>query len=211
MVSTKHSVEMVQVRSRYVTHARTKLITYKILSKYLVPFIRSTSRMMEKPQVVVDYNDYMLGVDKLDQLASYYSFLHKSVKWWRKVFFWCVEVAVINAYIVYKEQAQSIEVRPMCHLAFRRQLIEHLSEPLRSTAPPGPRRGPRVRQSLERLQPVRHFMKKGDKRRDCVVCSNREEGGSRHLTLYSCSTCSDNPSLCPSTCFEAYHKERRYR
>ena len=74
MVSTKHSVEMVQVRSRYVTHARTKLIAYKILSKYLVPFIRSTSRMMEKPQVVVDYNDYMLGVDKLDQLASYYSY-----------------------------------------------------------------------------------------------------------------------------------------
>ena len=151
MVSTKHSVEMVQVRSRYVTHACTKLITYKILSKYLVPFIRSTSRMIEKPQVVVDYNEYMLGVDKLDELASYYSFLHKSVKWWRKVFFRCVEVAVINAYIVYKEQAQSIDVRPMCHLAFQRQLIEHLSEPLRSTAPPGPRRGPRVRQSLEQL------------------------------------------------------------
>ena len=82
-----------------------QLITYKILSKYLVPFIRSTSRMMEEPQVVVDYNNHMLGVDKLDQLASYCSFLHKSVKWWRKVFFWCVEVAVINPYIVYKEQA----------------------------------------------------------------------------------------------------------
>ena len=160
--------------------------------------------MIEKPQVVVDYNDHMLGVDELDQLASYYSFLHKSVKWWP-------EVAVINAYIVYEEHTQHRDVWPMAHLALRRQLIEHFSEPLRSTAPPGPRRGPRVRQSLERReQPIRHFMK-GDKRHDCVVCSNREEGGSRHLTLYSCSTCSDNPSFCPSTCFEAYHRERRYR
>ena len=120
--------------------------------------------MMEKPQVVVDYNDHMLGVDKLDHLASYYSFLHK------------IKVAVINAYIVNKEQAQRRDVRPMCHLAFRQQLIEHLSEPLRSTAPPGPRKGPRVRQCLERLQPVRHFMKKGDKRCDCV-CLQQQRGG----------------------------------
>ena len=37
--------------------------------------------------MVTDYNKYMLGVDKFDQLVSYYSFLHKSIKWWRKVFF----------------------------------------------------------------------------------------------------------------------------
>ena len=51
----------------------------------------------------------MLGVDKLDQFATYYSFLHKSVKWWRKIFFWIVEVAVIN---VYKKIAISRGRRP---------------------------------------------------------------------------------------------------
>ena len=30
-----------------------------------------------KPKAIVDYNNHMLGVDKLDQLVSYYSFLHK--------------------------------------------------------------------------------------------------------------------------------------
>ena len=40
-----------------------------------------------KPAVVQLYNDNMPGVDKMDQLASYYAFLRKSVKWWRKVFF----------------------------------------------------------------------------------------------------------------------------
>ena len=71
-----------------------------------------------KPVVIDDYNQHMLGVDKLDQFASYYSFLHKSVKWWRKVFFWMLEVAVINAYIIYKKLATAQGWRPMTHNAF---------------------------------------------------------------------------------------------
>lgn len=154
---------------------------------------------------MVDYNQYMLGVDKMDQLVSYYSFLHKSVKWWKKVFFWIVEVVVVNSYIIYKEQVSSNGKGPITHLAYRRRLIDTLSEAQRSI--PRVRTGPRTSQTLERLQPTRHFMKKGKKRRDCAVCSNRQ-GGTRHLTLYECSTCSDNPALCPSDCFKAYHTKR---
>ena len=66
--------------------------------------LRDTKQLKEKPRVVADYNQYMLGVDKMDQFISYYSFLHKSVKWWRKVFFWTLEVAAVNSYILYKEQ-----------------------------------------------------------------------------------------------------------
>ena len=35
-------------------------------------------QLKEKPKVVQLYNEYMLGVDKMDQLATYYSFLRKS-------------------------------------------------------------------------------------------------------------------------------------
>ena len=94
-------------------------------------FIRH-GQVKEKPVVVADYNKYMLGVDKLDQLMAYYSFLHKSVKWWRKVF-WLLEVAVVNFYIIYKELAQTRGERPMTHLAFWCKLIESLSEPIRSS------------------------------------------------------------------------------
>ena len=41
--------------------------------------------MKLKPVVIHDYNQHTLGVDKLDQFASYYSFLDKSVKWWMKI------------------------------------------------------------------------------------------------------------------------------
>ena len=145
----------------------------------------------------------------MDQLMSYYSFLHKSVKWWRKIFFWMLEVVVINAYIVYRELARRRGQRPKKHLAFRRKLIRKLSEPIRHSRVPHSTRT-RSSHGVDRLQPAQHFLQKGRKRRDCVVCSDRE-GGTRHLTIYQCSTCSDNPSLCPSPCFEAYHTQRRFR
>ena len=67
-------------------------------------------------------------------VCQLYSFLHKSVKWWRKVFFWMLEVAVINAYIIYKKLAMAQGRRPMTHKASCRVLIDRLSEPLRSQA-----------------------------------------------------------------------------
>ena len=39
-----------------------------------------------KPDVITDYNNFKLGVNKLDHLMNYYSFLDKSIKWWRKRF-----------------------------------------------------------------------------------------------------------------------------
>ena len=124
----------------------------------------------------------MSGVDKLDQMMAYYSFLHKSVKWWRKVFFWVLEAAVVNSYIIYKELARERDERPVAHIGFRRKLIEDLSEPMRSSVVPRARTGPRMSQSVERLRPVAHYPEKGRKRRDCMVCSERQ-GGARHLTL----------------------------
>ena len=159
--------------------------------------------------VVHDYNTHMMGVDRLDQLTSYYCFLRKSVKWWRKVFFWLTEVAVVNSYILYKNTPHQAGHTTIPHLEFRRQLIVALCSPLCSI--PRPRSGRRNQdQSLERLRPGNHFIARGRKRKDCRVCSKRREGQTRRLTPYFCSTCSDNPPLCPGDCFQRYHTRRSY-
>ena len=44
-------------------------------------------QIKDKPSVVQVYNNNMMGVDKMDQLSTYYSFLRKSNKWWKKVLF----------------------------------------------------------------------------------------------------------------------------
>ena len=58
-------------------------------------------QMKQKLAVTELCNQHMLDVDKMDQLATYYSFLKKSVKQWKTVLFWLLEISTINAYISY--------------------------------------------------------------------------------------------------------------
>ena len=62
----------------------------------------------EKPLVVDHYNQYMGGVDIADHLGCYYSFGRRTVKWWRKLLFWLLEVSVVNAYILYRLTVNSL-------------------------------------------------------------------------------------------------------
>ena len=43
--------------------------------------------MKQLPKMVHHYNQHMMGVDRMDKMMAYYSFQRKSIKWWRKVFF----------------------------------------------------------------------------------------------------------------------------
>ena len=61
---------------------------------------------ISKPHLVEQYNTYMGGVDKSDQLLSYYGFSHRTVKWWRRAFYHLLDVANVNAYILYAESNQ---------------------------------------------------------------------------------------------------------
>lgn len=153
-----------------------------------------------KPHVVDQYNKYMLGVNQLDQRMSYYQFVRKTVRWWRKVFFWMVEVVIVNSYILYTAHTDSR--RKLKHREFRRELVLALCDDQSSATR---HRQPRPHdQTLERLR-GNHFPDTGPVRRDCRVCSVRGPGGQRHLTNTFCSTCSDHPHLCIGECYKKYH------
>ena len=63
-----------------------------------------------KPLVVDRYSQ---GIG--DQYGVYYSIETKSKKWWRKLVFWLLEVAIMNLYILYKETV----VSPLSHVDYR--------------------------------------------------------------------------------------------
>ena len=52
------------------------------------------------PSVLPDYQAYMRGVDRGDQLQTYYNIGRHSTKWWERVFFYIVECAILNSYIL---------------------------------------------------------------------------------------------------------------
>lgn len=68
-----------------------------------------------KPQAVIDYNEGMKGVNVGDQLASSYPAVRRSIKWYKKVFMYLFDMALINSFLIYKQVGGSIGQ----HLIFR--------------------------------------------------------------------------------------------
>jgi hypothetical protein len=88
--------------------------------------VHSRRSNREKPLVINQYNQSMGGVDKADQYGCYYSFGRRSIKWWRKLMFWLLEVSIVNSNILYRETVPS----PLTHVNFRRQLVVGLCQGL---------------------------------------------------------------------------------
>jgi hypothetical protein len=55
------------------------------------------------PEAVRLYNTYMGGVDLFDSRRKTYSCSRKSMKWWLRLYYFIIDAAVSNAYILYKE------------------------------------------------------------------------------------------------------------
>jgi len=84
---------------------------------------RKEEEMVEKPSVIANYMKNMDGVDTADQYCVTYCFLRRTLKWWKKLFFWFLEVSIINAYVLYKESCKNSNSNPMSHIKFRRELV----------------------------------------------------------------------------------------
>jgi hypothetical protein len=54
-----------------------------------------------KSTTVFEYNKYETGVERSDQMLSYYSPERKMIKWLKKTFFHLFDLAVVNAYILH--------------------------------------------------------------------------------------------------------------
>ena len=52
------------------------------------------------PPLLPDYQKFMRGVDRGDQLQSYYNIGRRSCKWWKRIFFCIIEVSILNAYVL---------------------------------------------------------------------------------------------------------------
>jgi hypothetical protein len=54
---------------------------------------------LPRPEAISYYNTFIGGVDKSDQMIKYYEVLHKSLKYWKKIFLHMVDMAIFNAFI----------------------------------------------------------------------------------------------------------------
>ncbi|CAM1326248.1 Uncharacterised protein at_DN0157 [Pycnogonum litorale] len=81
------------------------------------------------PRVTKDYNQFMGGVDLSDQLIGSYNLLLKTHKWWKIIFLHVIDIAVVNAFILFQEYRSQFEnthssrTKRYAQLNFREELV----------------------------------------------------------------------------------------
>ena len=159
------------------------------------------------PEMVVRYNKYMGGVDLMDQLKTSYQCDRKSTKkFYLRLFFDVMDIAMNNACIVYNDlmKAENSESKPFTTLEFREdvatKLIGKYSSRQRNI--PTTSKKTKISSILPASQP-RHSLQKGKKRKRCVF---RSENGVENRTNNNCDVC--DVYLCFTNqrdCFAAHH------
>ncbi|KAJ8943558.1 hypothetical protein NQ314_009712 [Rhamnusium bicolor] len=62
---------------------------------------------VNKPLPILQYNKYMSGVDRQDQLLSYYSADRKTIRWPKKLFMHFIEAMLVNAHHLFNKYSGS--------------------------------------------------------------------------------------------------------
>ena len=75
-----------------------------------------------KPKAFVVYTSNMPGCDLSGKLMTSYCMLHRSVKWWRKLFFHMLSLLLNNTYVLRK----TFGVKPLTHDVFLEHIVQYL-------------------------------------------------------------------------------------
>ena len=161
-----------------------------------------------KPKVVVDYNDTMGGVDRLDQHLHDYPVTRKrGKKYYKKIFFHLLDISIYNAFVLYQKDGGKKH-----HLDFRLTLVEAYHSESKTTKLGRPKK-PGPLRLTERHFPdyIPPTEKKAAPTRCCAVCCNQRDSKGkkrRKETRYYCQKC--NVGLCVVPCFKIYHTELNF-
>ncbi|GBM28228.1 PiggyBac transposable element-derived protein 4 [Araneus ventricosus] len=169
------------------------------------------NEVRKKPKVVMEYNNTMGGVDRMDQhLTNYPVTKKRGKKYYKKIFFHLLEVSLWNAFVLYQKHGGKYS-----HLNFRLDIIDRLIE--RHGTVNEKKGRPGILPNPLRLT-ERHFLEvigPSDKKlrptRQCFVCcSKRNDFGKRvrKETRYFCPDC--DVGLCLSPCFKIYHTKPEF-
>ena len=171
----------------------------------------ATGRVVNKPCCVLQYNHKMGSVDNLDQHNTFVECARKTLKWYRKLFFYVLDVAVFNSFVVHRQLTR----QELTYQRFRENLASQLIEEFHTPRRPSCGGRPTLDGPL-RLS-ARHFptlvtqtdQQGGRTRRRCRVCQTTTRCQQmRKATKFMCVQC-DIP-LCVTPCFEEYHTLKHY-
>lgn len=162
------------------------------------------NRLTYKPNIVLDYNKSMGGVDRKDQLLSAHPVERlRNRVWYKKVFCRLFSTAIFNAFVFFSTKNPKIN-----HRQFRTVLAEDLRLHRRIDLTTEPRiitnktRQLTTRTNSRPTVDHDHYPARSDlKKPRCFMCTRRKRDT---RTIWKCLQC--NVSLCIEHCFREFHK-----
>lgn len=145
---------------------------------------------IDQPALIKTYNENMGGVDRSDQNISLYRTSIRGKKWYIPLIFHCLDMAVHNAWQLYKINGGAYD-----HLKFRRSIATAFLETYNKSAPRKPGRVSQSHHESSRYDNIGHIIKYRDEQLRCAICHKNAK--------FFCKKCC--VTLHPKTCFEAYH------
>jgi hypothetical protein len=160
------------------------------------------------PIALKEYNKNMNCVDKFDQNKKTCQIDRKSKKWWHRIFIHFIDVAVVNAHVIYTQKTGiKIKIndfrRQISSELFSKKIIEKRQMKQTSESPPVQlkRNKPFVSKSI-RLEQSAHHPTRSTRRR-CGNCSTKYK---EVRTEWVCSVCNIPLYLGKAkNCFANYH------
>lgn len=169
-------------------------VTY-ISTEFKNNIVVSTNRRGKeqlKPEPIVHYNKCMGGVDRQDQMQSYYPFARKTVRWYKKIGIHVIQMLLMNSFFLYNK----------FNIGSNMSLYDFRLSILSVLLPKIPK--PRSLSSKEGHFPKKYEVGKNGRaiRKRCQLCYKNKI---RKDTAYFCEICPGKPSLCHEPCFSNFH------
>lgn len=165
-----------------------------------------TKESVPCPKVVSVYNEKMGGVDRFDQFRERYEIGRRSVKWWHRIMYFLIDLAVVDGFILWKTPRE--KEKKLDQLTYRlrlaRQLINGFSARKRRGRPVNYNKKKKGKETVPNevrlVQVGKHMPKKNSTYRRCKLCSTKKQ---EKRTKITCTYC-DVP-LCLDPCFSSFH------
>lgn len=169
------------------------------------------------PSTVLQYTERMGGVDRFDQKRTTYEVGRRSKRWWLRIFYFCVDLAITNSFLLYSSNTRVHN--PLSQLHFRlclaRGLISNYSSRKKSLDRQPQYSAKRPKLSTNRQKEVGvvdeirlsnvgiHQHEQLNSWRRCRLCSTKTRNKRSKIQCFTCKV-----PLCVVPCFDLFHSQQ---
>ena len=177
---------------------------------------------VDTPTMIRDYQFKMKGVDLFNQRMSYYSTNFRSLRWYFRIIYFYMEIAMINSYLVYVKIQNKLDLRAKSHADYRTYVIKKMvnwqgperietknSAFIREQYHMNPQDGAKKYAPSIYDSKILSFngnsidlpceIDKARLSQKCMYCDSGKKEGKFRKTLWVCKTC--KKYCCKGTCF----------